>query len=203
MVKIEAIVRPERINLVVNAVEDAGCPGYHLYNVNGKGRQKGVEVFTGRGTGTAVRTSLPKTLLVTVVADDMQEAIVSAIIESARATLYCMSSESPTHFPVQHVPPNSTQERIMAQHEGISRRGFLARSSAGVSGVAGLYATHRSASDAAAAVAAARADRLPREVWAASMGQMNLHANAKDPRDVCNAMIARMEEALPMRPFHQ
>ena len=86
MVKIEAIVRPERINLVVNAVEDAGCPGYHLYNVNGKGRQKGVEVFTGRGTGTAVRTSLPKTLLVTVVADDMQEAIVSAIIESARSS---------------------------------------------------------------------------------------------------------------------
>ena len=88
----------------------------------------------------------------------------------------------------------------MAQHEGISRRGFLARSSAGVSGVAGLYATHRSASDAAAAEASARADRLPREVWVASMGQMNLHANAKDPRDVCNAMIARMEEALPMQP---
>ena len=86
MVKIEAIVRPERINIVVDAVERAGCPGYHLFNVSGKGRQKGVEVFTGRGAGTAVRTSLPKTLLVTVVPDGMKEAITGAIVEAARSS---------------------------------------------------------------------------------------------------------------------
>ena len=85
MIKIEAIVRPERINLVTDALEEVGCGGFHLFNVNGRGRQKGVEVFTGRGGGTAVRTSLPKTLLVTVVPDEMQEAVVDAIIETARS----------------------------------------------------------------------------------------------------------------------
>jgi len=83
MVKIEAIVRPERVNLVVDAVEKAGCRGFHLFNVSGRGRQKGIEVFTGRAGDTAIRTSLPKTLPVTVVPDEMQEAIVSAIIDAA------------------------------------------------------------------------------------------------------------------------
>ena len=89
----------------------------------------------------------------------------------------------------------------MAQHEGISRRRFLARSTAGVgSGVTGFYTAHRSASDASAVEASAQPGRLPREVWVASMGQMHLHAGAKDPSDVCNAMVARMEEAVPMQP---
>ena len=85
MIKIEAIVRPERINQVTDALELAGCRGFHFHNVTGQGQQRGIEVFTGRGTATARRTSLPKTLLVTVVPDDMKEAAVDAIIGAARA----------------------------------------------------------------------------------------------------------------------
>ena len=33
MIKIEAIVRPERVNLVLIALEEAGCTGYHLFNI--------------------------------------------------------------------------------------------------------------------------------------------------------------------------
>ncbi len=40
--------------------------------------------------------------------------------------------------------------------------------------------------------------RLPREVWVASVGQMNL--KAKDPADMCRQMLKRMEETLPLRP---
>ena len=84
MIKIEAIVRPERVNLVLTALEEAGCTGYHLFNITGAGQQRGVEVFTGRGAGTVVRTALPKTMITTVVADDMKAAVIEAILEVAR-----------------------------------------------------------------------------------------------------------------------
>ena len=85
MVKIEAIIRPERVNQVVQALEDIGCKGFHFVNVTGQGQQQGVEVFTGRGAGTAIRTALPKTLISTVVAEEMKEGAIEAILSSARA----------------------------------------------------------------------------------------------------------------------
>mgnify|MGYP003322242392 CR=1 FL=1 len=85
MVKIEAIIRPERVNQVVQALEEVGCKGFHFVNVTGQGQQQGVEVFTGRGATTTSRSSLPKTLLVTVVNDDQKDSVVEAIIESARS----------------------------------------------------------------------------------------------------------------------
>ena len=85
MIKIEAIIRPERVNQVVQALEEVGCKGFHFVNVTGQGQQKGVEVFTGRGATTTSRSSLPKTLLVTVVNDDQKDSVVEAIIESARS----------------------------------------------------------------------------------------------------------------------
>lgn len=84
MIKIEAIVRPERVNLVLTALEEAGCTGYHLFNITGAGQQRGVEVFTGRGAGTVVRTALPKTMITTVVADGMKDTVVEAILGVAR-----------------------------------------------------------------------------------------------------------------------
>ena len=52
MLKIEAIVRPlERIHSVTEALEQAGCGGFHYLNVTGQGKQRGVpsdNVFTGR-----------------------------------------------------------------------------------------------------------------------------------------------------------
>ncbi|NQW16519.1 MAG: P-II family nitrogen regulator [Chloroflexi bacterium] len=85
MIKIEAIVRPERVNLVIAALEDAGCTGYHLFNITGAGQQRGVEVFTGRGAGTVVRTALPKTLISTVIPDDMKDSVIEAIVGAARS----------------------------------------------------------------------------------------------------------------------
>ena len=84
MIKIEAVVRPERVNLVVDALEDAGCAGYHLFNIHGAGQQGGVEVFTGRGAGTTTRSALPKTLITIVVSDAKKDSVIEAIISSAR-----------------------------------------------------------------------------------------------------------------------
>ena len=83
MIKIEAIVRPERINQVTQALEEAGCPGFHYQNVTGQGQQRGVEVFTGRG-GSMARAAVAKTLLVTIVPDTLKDAAIEAIVEAAR-----------------------------------------------------------------------------------------------------------------------
>ncbi len=85
MIKIEAVIRPERINVVVDALVEAGCGGYHVANVTGKGTQQGVEVFTGRGATTTTRAALPKTVVTTVVNDSLKEAVVAAIIEAAKS----------------------------------------------------------------------------------------------------------------------
>ena len=85
MIKIEAVIRPERVNPVVDALIDAGCGGYHVANVSGKGTQQGVEAFTGRGATTTTRAALPKSIITTVVSASMKDAVVNAIIEAAKS----------------------------------------------------------------------------------------------------------------------
>ncbi len=85
MIKIEAIVRPERIGAVVDALDSVGCGGYNYVNVTGRGQQQGIEVFTGRGASTTRRTALPKVMVATVVADEKKEGVVQAIIGAARS----------------------------------------------------------------------------------------------------------------------
>ncbi len=85
MIKIEAIVRPERIGDVVAALDEAGCGGYNYVNVTGRGNQQGIEVFTGRGASTIRRMALPKVMITTVVSDDKKEEVVNAIVGAARS----------------------------------------------------------------------------------------------------------------------
>ena len=85
MIKIEAVIRPERVNPVVDALIDAGCGGYHVANVSGKGTQQGVEVFTGRGATTTTRAALPKSIITTVVSASMKDAVVNVIIEATKS----------------------------------------------------------------------------------------------------------------------
>lgn len=84
MISIEAVVRPERINYVIAAMAAAGCQGFYYYNVTGQGRQGGVEVFVGRGGQMTTRASVPKTVVRTVVSENLKERVIQAIISSAR-----------------------------------------------------------------------------------------------------------------------
>ena len=84
MIKIEAVVRPERVNVVVEALLEAGCGGYHIANVSGKGTQQGVEVFTGRGAMTTTRAALPKTIVTTVVKASQKDAVIEAILGASK-----------------------------------------------------------------------------------------------------------------------
>ena len=86
MIKIEAIVRPDRINIVIDALDAVGCRGFNIQNVNGRGQQQGVEVFTGRGATTTTRTSLPKAMITMVVQEADKEKIIEAIVSAAKSS---------------------------------------------------------------------------------------------------------------------
>ena len=86
MIKIEAVVRPERVNIVLESMAEAGCTGFTYTNVSGRGTQEGVEVFTGRGSSTANRVSVPKVLITAVTDKSNQKKIVDAILNSAKTT---------------------------------------------------------------------------------------------------------------------
>ena len=83
MKKVEAIIRPERVNHVKDALVDAGFSGLTTTQVTGRGAQRGV-VHTGRSGRSITIDMLPKVKLEIVVADgDMQTAI-DVIVEAAR-----------------------------------------------------------------------------------------------------------------------
>lgn len=77
MKKIEAIVRPEKLDEVRKALEAAGYPGITITEVEGHGKQKGV---TQQWRGEAYKMDLlSKTKVEIVVSDKDQEKIISAI----------------------------------------------------------------------------------------------------------------------------
>ena len=77
MKKIEAIIRPEKLDEVRRALESAGYPGITITEVEGHGKQKGV---TQQWRGEVFKVDLlQKTKVEIVVSDKDQEKIVSAI----------------------------------------------------------------------------------------------------------------------------
>lgn len=83
MNKVEAIIRPERLGVVKEALAQTGFVGLNVVNVTGRGVQKGI-VHTGRG-GEAYRVDmLPKLKIELVVRDADTEQAISTILEAAR-----------------------------------------------------------------------------------------------------------------------
>ena len=82
MKKIEAIIRPEKVDEVRKAIEAVGYPGLTMTEAQGHGKQKGV---TQQWRGETYRVEfLPKVKLELVVGDADVEKIVKAIIASAK-----------------------------------------------------------------------------------------------------------------------
>ena len=82
MKKIEAIIRPEKLDEVRKAIESVGYPGITITEAQGHGKQKGV-VQQWRGETYRVEF-LPKVKLELVVGDADVDRIISAIIKSAK-----------------------------------------------------------------------------------------------------------------------
>ncbi len=84
MEKIEAIFRPERLNLVKDALAEAGLVGLNVTQVTGRGTQRGIEVGGPRGIGTYTVDMLPKIKLELVVREDQTQQAIDIISENAR-----------------------------------------------------------------------------------------------------------------------
>ena len=81
MKKIEAVIRPEKLEDVRASLERSGYPGITITEVEGHGLQKGV-VQQWRGEEYRVDI-LPKVKVEIVAGDEEAETIVQAILESA------------------------------------------------------------------------------------------------------------------------
>jgi nitrogen regulatory protein P-II 1 len=84
MHKVEAVVIRERVETVIDAVEDAtGHVGVTVIEAIGHGRERGVtHEYRGRVFESRF---LPKALLVFVVSDSIVGGVVAAIVDAARS----------------------------------------------------------------------------------------------------------------------
>ncbi len=81
MKKIEAIIKPFKLDEVREALSEIGINGLTVTEVKGFGRQKGhTELYRG---AEYVVDFLPKIKMEMVVADDLVEAAIDAIIKAA------------------------------------------------------------------------------------------------------------------------
>ncbi len=82
MIKIEAIIRQEKLEPVKDALEEKGCSGMTIDDVQGRGRQKGIQLEWRVGKYNV--EFLPKIKLEIICKDSECEDIIDTIIESAR-----------------------------------------------------------------------------------------------------------------------
>ena len=82
MQKIEAIIRPEKLDDVKNALANVGVGGLNVVHVTGRGSQKSV-VHMGRGGETYEVDMLPKVKIELVVSDGQADQVVNTICEVA------------------------------------------------------------------------------------------------------------------------
>ena len=82
MKKIEAIIKPFKLDEVKEALHEIGLQGITVLEAKGFGRQKGhTELYRG---AEYVVDFLPKVKIEIVLADDMVERAVEAIVQAAR-----------------------------------------------------------------------------------------------------------------------
>lgn len=82
MKMVRAIVRPEKVEEVVDSLEKAGFVALTKMDVFGRGKQKGIQV------GSTVYEDLAKTMLLLVVKDEDVEKAEKAVMSAARTGNY-------------------------------------------------------------------------------------------------------------------
>ena len=82
MKKIEAIIKPFKLDEVKEALQEIGVQGLSVIEAKGFGRQKGhTELYRG---AEYVVDFLPKVKIEVVIADEILDEVVKAIIDSAK-----------------------------------------------------------------------------------------------------------------------
>jgi nitrogen regulatory protein P-II 1 len=82
MKKVEAVIKPFKLDEVKEALQEAGIQGLSVTEVKGFGRQKGhTELYRG---AEYVVDFLPKVKIEVVLTDDMVDTAIAAIVAAAR-----------------------------------------------------------------------------------------------------------------------
>jgi len=82
MKKIEAIIKPFKLDEVKEALQEIGVQGLSVIEAKGFGRQKGhTELYRG---AEYVVDFLPKVKIEVVISDDILDEVVNAIVEAAK-----------------------------------------------------------------------------------------------------------------------
>jgi nitrogen regulatory protein P-II 1 len=82
MKKIEAIIRPEKLERVKKVLEEKGCVAMTITEAKGRGEQKGISLqFRGRSIEV---DTLPKMKIEMVVREEIVDALINAITNAAR-----------------------------------------------------------------------------------------------------------------------
>ena len=82
MKKVEAVIKPFKLDDVKEALQEAGIQGMSVIEIKGFGRQKGhAELYRG---AEYVVDFLPKVKIEVVMPDDLVDAAIEAIISAAR-----------------------------------------------------------------------------------------------------------------------
>ena len=113
MKKIEAVIKPFKLDEVKEALQDIGVQGMTVIEAKGYGRQKGhSELYRG---AEYVIDFLPKLKIEVVVPDDMATAVTEAIVSAARTgtarSSYPTSSTSSASVPAKPAPRPSSHLR--------------------------------------------------------------------------------------------
>ena len=83
MTKLEAVIQPSKLDAVKDALMEIGVDGMTILEVRGHGRQKGhTEFYRGREYTVDL---LPKVKVEVVLADELVEKAVAAIVGAARS----------------------------------------------------------------------------------------------------------------------
>ncbi|MBX4267723.1 P-II family nitrogen regulator [Clostridium estertheticum] len=78
MIMIKAVIRPEKVGIVLSELCDAGFPAVTKIGVVGRGKQRGVKV------GDVYYDEIPKEMLMLVVSDNDKDDVIKIIIRSSK-----------------------------------------------------------------------------------------------------------------------
>jgi nitrogen regulatory protein PII 1 len=78
MLMIRAIVRPERVDAVMECLMAEGFPAVTRMNVSGRGKQRGIKI------GDVTYDEIPKELLLMVVPDADKDLLIKTVMKAAR-----------------------------------------------------------------------------------------------------------------------
>lgn len=82
MKKIEAIIRPEKLDAVKDALSDIGVKGMTVSNVLGFGNQKGyTQIYRGQEIVTKL---LPKIKLEAIISNEIVDEVITTIVNTTK-----------------------------------------------------------------------------------------------------------------------